>query len=171
MDWSADGRFILFWFFGEKTRGDIWVLPTFGDRKPYPLLHSEFGETWARFSPDGRWVAYVSNETGMNEVYVQEFQGSGGKVRVSTGGGNRPCWRGDGKELFYLSGGKLMAVDVKVVGSNFEAGVPRPLFEIPRSVDFEVSGDGQRFLIPVPVEETSPTPITVVLNWTADLKR
>jgi Tol biopolymer transport system component len=171
MDWSADGRFILYRTHGGKTRMDIWVLPTFGDRKPYPILHSEFGELWARFSPDGRWVAYVSNETGMAEVYVQEFQGSGGKVPVSTGGGNRPCWRGDGKELFYISRGKLMAVDVKVVGSNFEAGVSRQLFEIPRSVDFEVSGDGQRFLIPVPVEETSPTPITVVLNWTADLKR
>jgi len=171
MDWSADGRFILYRTHGGKTRMDIWVLPTFGDRKPYPFLQSEFGETWARFSPDGRWVAYVSNETGMTEVYVQEFQGSGGKVHVSTGGGNRPCWRGDGKELFYNSGGKLMAVDVKVVGSNFEAGVPRLLFEIPRSGGFEVSGDGQRFLIPVPVEETSPTPIKVVLNWTADLKR
>jgi Tol biopolymer transport system component len=171
MDWSADGRFILFRSFGGKTKFDIWVLPTFGDRNPYPFLQSEFGETWARFSPDGRWVAYVSNETGMTEVYVQEFQGSGGKVRVSTGGGNLPCWRRDGKELFYISGGKLMAVEVKVVGANFEAGVPRQLFEIPRSVGFEVSGDGQRFLIPVPVEETSPTPITVVLNWTADLKR
>lgn len=170
MDWSADGRFMLFRSFGEKTRMDIWVLPTFGDRKPYPLLQSEFNEIWARFSPDGRWVAYVSNETGMNEVYVQEFQGSGGKWRVSTGGGSFPSWRRDGKELFYISGGKLMAVDVKVVGSNFEAGVPRLLFGIPRSVGFEVSGDGQRFLIPVPVEETSPTPITVVLNWTADLK-
>src|SRR4029453_5598098 len=161
MDWSADGRFILYRTHGGKTRMDIWVLPTFGDRKPYPLLQSEFGELWARFSPDGRWVAYVSNETGGQEVYVQEFQGSGGKVLVSTGGGNRPSWRGDGKELFYISGGKLMAVDVKVVGSNFEAGVPRVLFEIPRSDGFEVSGDGQRFLIPVPVEETSPTPITV----------
>ncbi|HET9529649.1 MAG TPA: protein kinase [Blastocatellia bacterium] len=171
MDWSADGRFILFRTFGEKTRMDIWVLPTFGDRKPYPFLQSEFGETWARFSPDGRWVAYVSNETGMNEVYVREFQGSGGKVPISTGGGGSARWRVDGKELFYISGGKLVAVDVKVVGSNFEAGVPRVLFEIPRSVGFEVSGDGQRFLIPIPVEETSPTPITVVLNWTADLKR
>ena len=170
-DWSADGRFILYRVLGAKTKNDIWVLPLFGERKPYPLLQTEFGEFWARFSPDGRWVAYVSDETGTNEVYVREFSGSGGRLQVSVGGGSSPSWRRDGKELFYNSGGKLMAVDVKVSGSGFEPGVPKLLFEKGGGSIFDVSGDGQRFLIPVLVEESSPEPITVVLNWTADLKR
>src|SRR4030095_8967259 len=108
---------------------------------------TEFDEPWARFSPDGRWVAYVSDETGTEEVYVKEFQGSGGSKRVSTGGGCLPRWRRDGKELFYLSGGKMMAVDVKASGSSFEPGVPKLLFEmaaVSRSGNhFDVSGDGQ----------------------------
>ena len=170
-DWSADGRFILYRVLGAKTKNDIWVLPLFGDRKSYPLLQTEFVESAATFSPDGRWVAYVTDETGTNEVYVREFQGSGGGSRVSTGGGSFPRWRRDGKELFYSSGGKVMAVDVKASGSGFEPGAPRLLFERSGVGIFDVSGDGQRFLIPVLVEESSPEPITVVLNWTADLKR
>jgi Tol biopolymer transport system component/predicted Ser/Thr protein kinase len=170
-DWSADGRFILYRILGGKTKNDIWVLPMFGDRKPYPLLQTEFTESGAKFSPNGRWVAYVSDETGTSEVYVREFQGSGGSWRVSTGGGNFTRWRRDGKELFYSSGGNLMAVDVKASGSGFEPGVPKVLFERSGGGIFDVSGDGQRFLIPVLVEESSPEPITVVLNWTADLKR
>jgi hypothetical protein len=145
------------------------VLPLFGDRKPYPLLQTEFAEDEARFSPNGRWVAYESDETGTREVYVREFQGSGGRRQVSAGGGLSPRWRSDGKELFYLSGGELMGVEVKTNGSSFEAGVPKLLFE--RGFGFDVSGDGQRFLIPVPGEESLSAPITVVLNWTADLKR
>ena len=122
-------------------------------------------------------MAYESAETGTPEVYVREFQRAGGRRQVSAGGGRFACWPRNVKELFYLSGLKLMAVDVKVVGSNFEPGVPRMLFEKPL-VGFEVSRDGQRFLIAVPVEEGSSAPITgssvpitVVLNWTADLKR
>jgi serine/threonine protein kinase len=171
VDWSPDGRFILYFSAGANTKSDIWVLPLEGDRKPYPLLQTEFAETGARFSADGRWVAYVSNETGTPEVYVREFQGSGGRWRVSTGGGNSPRWRRDGKELFYASGGKLMAVDVKASGSSFEPGVPKLLFETSVPLVFDVSGDGQRFLFLAPVEESSPEPIDVVLNWTADLKR
>ena len=172
MDWSPDGRFILYSVLSGKTKRDIWVLPLFGDRKPYPLLNTDFMEPFARFSPDGRWVAYVSDETGTGEVYVREFQGSGASKRVSTGGGSIPHWRRDGKELFYNSGGKLMAVDVKANGSSFEPGVPRLLFERSGGAgDFDVSADGQRFLIPVLVEESAPDPITVVLNWTAEVKR
>ena len=170
-DWSADGRFILYRVLGGKTKNDIWVLPMFGDREPYPLLQTDFQESGARFSPDGRWVAYVSDETGTNEVYVRDFQRSGGSWRVSNGGGNPARWRRDGKELFYISGGKLMAVDVKAVGSSFEPGVPKLLFESRGVRFFDVSADGLRFLIPVPVEESAPEPITVVLNWTTDLKQ
>ncbi len=170
-DWSPDGRFLLYRTFGLRTKSDIWVLPTFGDKKPYPFLATESDEAFARFSPDGRWVAYASDDVGTSEVYVREFQGSGGSLRVSTGGGSFPCWRRDGKELFYFSGGKLMAVDVKARATSFEPGVPKLLFEKSGTWNYDVSRDGQRILIAVPVEKSSPEPITVVLNWAADLKR
>ena len=118
--WSADGRFILYTLGESGSNPDVWVLPLEGDRKPFPFLQTPFKETQARFSPNGRWVAYVSNESGRNEVYVQTFPASGGKWPVSTKGGTSPLWRGDGKELFYDSGdGKLMAVEVKT-GGTFE---------------------------------------------------
>lgn len=170
-DWSPDGRFLLYRTFGVRTKSDIWVLPMFGDKKPYPLLATEFDEAFARFSPDGRWVAYASDAVGTSEVYVREFQGTGGSWRVSTGGGSFPCWRRDGKELFYIWRGKLMAVDVKARATSFEPGVPKLLFETSGTWNYDVSRDGQRILIAVPVEESSPEPITVVLNWAADLKR
>ena len=169
-DWSPDGRFLLYRTFGVKTRSDIWAVPMFGDKKAYPLLETEFDEAFARFSPDGRWVAYVSDETGTSEVYVRRFQGSAGSWRISTDKGSAPRWRRDGTELFYVSGGKLMAVDVKLSESRFEPGVPKLLFEKSSISNYDVSRDGQQFLIAVPVE-SSPEPITVVLNWTADLKR
>jgi Tol biopolymer transport system component len=168
-DWSPDGRFLLYRTFGVKTKSDLWVLPMFGERKPYPFLETEFDEAFAIFSPDGRWVAYVSDETGTAELYVRRFQESGGSWRISTDGGTVPRWRRDGKELFYISGGKLMAVEVKASESSFELGAPRLLFEKSGISNYDVSKDGQQFLIAVPVE-SSPEPITVVLNWTADLK-
>jgi Tol biopolymer transport system component/predicted Ser/Thr protein kinase len=169
-DWSVDGRFILY-----RTRGDtnfeIWVLPLFGDQKPYALLQTGFSENFAKLSPNGKWVAYVSNETGANQVYVREFQGRGGKCLVSTGGGGAPHWRHDGKEIFYTDAGKIMAVDMKAGDAGFEPGVPKLLFERRGAARFDVSRDGQRFLVALPIEENPPEPIKVVMNWTADLKR
>jgi Tol biopolymer transport system component len=175
-DWSADGRFIVFESSNPKTGSDLWVLPLFGDMKPYPVLQTEFNESHGHFSPDGRWLAYVSNESGRNEVYIQSFPPSGGKWQVSTAGGAQPHWRHDGQELFYITPDrKLMAVNVQL-GQTFAVGAPTPLFqtkvaryEAPNR--YAVSNDGQRFLINTTVEEASETPITVVLNWTSTLKK
>jgi Tol biopolymer transport system component len=175
-DWSPDGRFILFDVSGQSNSSDVWVLPLFGDGKPYALLQTPFNELQAHFSPDGHWFAYTSNESGRYEVYVQSFPLSGGKWQASTDGGAEPHWRRDGKELFYIAADrKLMAVDVKL-GSTFETSAPKTLFqtqvvrhEAPNR--YVVTGDGQRFLVNSPVGEVSQTPITVVLNWTAALKK
>jgi Tol biopolymer transport system component len=174
-DWSPDGRYVLYHFSRQSL--DLWVLPLFGERRPEPFLRTDFQEMSGRFSPDGRFVAYVSNESGRFEVYVQSFPASGGKWQVSNGGGAAPRWRRDGRELFYLSADrKLMSVEVGGSADTFEAGVPKPLFEtrvdsITGAPLYDVSADGQRFLINVPVEENAPASVTVVLNWTADLKR
>ncbi|MCA1576165.1 MAG: hypothetical protein LC794_02220 [Acidobacteria bacterium] len=178
-DWSSDGQFIAFHALSGKTRADLWILPLFGDRQPYPFLQTQFGETFARFSPNGRWVAYTSDETGPRELFVQSFPAGRGKWQISRAGSGPPEWRADGKELFYVSVDKRMAVDVKTDGDAFEASTPKQLFEIRGpSVPgaggvpaFDASNDGKRFLIAASVEDYVFTPITVVLNWTADLKK
>ena len=174
-DWSRDGRFIVSSQFGTKGY-DIWVLPISGDRplvpgKPFPFLQTEFNERWAKLSPDSQWVAYTSNESGQNEVYVQTFPSPGGKSQISTGGGSRPVWRRDGRELFYIAAdGKLMAVEVKL-GSKLEAGAPKPLFDTRLgNGPFDISPDGRRFLLANPSEDAGRTPMTVVVNWTSQVK-
>ena len=175
-DWTADGRFILFESQNPKTAVDLMVLPLFGDRKPYPLLQGEFSESQGRVSPDGRWFAYTSNESGKNEVYVQSFPPTGGKWQISTTGGAQPHWRRDGKEVFYMAPDrKLMAVDVKL-GAAFETSAPKTLFQTqvvrPEAPNrYVVTEDGQRFLVNSSLEEVSQTPITVILNWNAQLKK
>ena len=177
-DWSSDGRFIAYHALSGKTRADIWILPLFGDRKAFPFLQTPHGEREARFSPNGRWIAYTSDETGPRELFVQSFPAGSGKWQISQGGAGPPEWRADGKELFYVSGDKLMAVEVRTDGNAFEAGTPKSLFEIRGPAlpgaggvaGFEASNDGKRFLVAVSVPEQTFTPITVVLNWTADLK-
>ncbi|HEV2201370.1 MAG TPA: protein kinase [Bryobacteraceae bacterium] len=174
-DWSRDGRYLILVTFGDpKTRSDVWVLPTFGDRKPFPYLQTEFAELWARLSPDGHWLAYTSDESKRNEIYVQSFPTPGGKWPVSTNGGERSVWSRDGKELYFVSpDGKMMAAEVKS-GSKFEAGVPKPLFDVrlPGGPNpwFDVGKDG-RFLIPIQAEQTANAPMTVVVNWQAELKK
>ena len=182
MDWSPDGRFIAFSSGTPSSLGDMWILPLDGDRKPFAYLQTKAREGSGRFSPDGRWMAYVSNESGQPEVYVQAFRGApagtGGKWQVSSGGGGQPAWRRDGRELFYLSGpdARLMAVEVKT-GETFEAGSPRVLFDTglaaarrgPRN-DYSASPDGQRFLLRVPTSAASE-PVQVLVNWPAVLKR
>lgn len=159
------GRFFLYSRSDSRTRADLEVLPLIGERKPFPFVKGDFDEAIGRFSPDGRWVAYRSNETGRNEVYVQPFPGPGGKLQVSTNGGTQPRWRSDGKELFYLApDAKLVAVPVRVSGSTFEAGVPIALFQTRISGGYAVAADG-RILINTRVGEAAVSPITLLLNW------
>jgi WD40-like Beta Propeller Repeat len=158
---------------------DLWVLPLTGDRRPMPFLQTQFEERQGQFSPNGRRVAYISDESGRYEVYVQSFPALGGKWQISTDGGTEPSWRRDGKELFYLAAdGKLMVVEVKA-NSTF-ASVPRALFVAPSvGLDpgarllstYSVTADGQRFLFNSSLKESTSTPITVVFNWTAELPK
>ena len=172
-DWSRDGRFVLYVEAGAKTGWDLWALPMVGDRKPMAVMNSPFEERSGKFSPDGRWVAYQSNFSGRFEIYVQPFPGPGGKLQVSTAGGTFPRWRADGKELFFIApNAKLMSVPVGPSHSTFEAGSPVALFQThivtggvaALESQYAVSGDG-RFLINTRVDESTPTPITLILNW------
>ena len=173
-DWSSDGRYCVYTVVDPATKSDIWVLPLFGDRKPLPFVATSFREFHPRFSPDGRWLAYVSDESGRLEIYVQSFPASGGKWMISDGGGAQPVWRRDGRELFYISPDrKLMSVEVKA-DTTFQASIPQPLFDT--RVDdhrsnnrYDIAPDAQRFLINVPIESQTAAPITVVLNWPAAL--
>jgi Tol biopolymer transport system component len=170
-DWSADGRYLTYYRTDPKRRNDVWVLPLFGDRKPFPLIQTEFNEWQAQFSPDGKWIVYVSDESGVSQVYVQAFPMQSGKVSISTAGGTQPRWRGDGKELFYLAPDrKLMAVTV-TTGTTFEVGSPHPLFQTTLDPTafrqmYEASADGNRFLLNA-VIESAAQPLSVVLNWPA----
>ncbi len=170
-DWTRDGRLILGQKYGK--RNDLWILPTFGDRNPYPFLQTEFDEFQGTFSPDGRWIAYTSNQSGDYEVYVQPFPSSGKKWRISGTGGAQPRWGRDGRELFYLSLDRnVIAVEVKENEGEFEAGATQILFKAPISspyfpfgMDYDVSADGQRFLVSASIEEAKP-PINIIFNWT-----
>jgi Tol biopolymer transport system component/predicted Ser/Thr protein kinase len=182
--WSRDGRFLLYNTFQVPgTLQDIWVLPLEGDRKAVLLLGTEFQEREGNFSPDMRWIAYTSTESGRPEVYVRPFLASGssgapslgeGKWQVSKDGGTLPKWRADGKELIFRApNGSPMAVDVTTTGAAFQAGVPKQLFALPANVgDWDVTADGKRFIAGMPpARQNVQTPITVVLNWEAALKK
>jgi Tol biopolymer transport system component/tRNA A-37 threonylcarbamoyl transferase component Bud32 len=176
-DLTADGRYAIYDTGTSANTTQLWGLPLFGDRKPFIFVQGAFGATSAQFSPNGRYLAYASNETGRNEIYVQTFPEHTGKWQISASGGTEPTWRSDGKELFYLTlDEKLMAVDVNTESPSFQAGIPKPLFQaqlVPLSYWRNIyvpSPDGQRFLMLVPANETKAPPITVVVNWPALLK-
>ena len=180
LDWSKDGRFLLYSQGDPKTGGDLWALPMTGnDRKPVVVANTAFEERQGQFSPDGRWVAYQTNESGSSfEIVVQAFPEPSGKWQVSTGGGTQPRWRADGKELYFIAPDrKLMAVPVAVLGSAFEAGKPVALFATrilggggQFKPQYAVSRDG-RFLINQVVEESTAAPITLILNWHPEQKK
>jgi Tol biopolymer transport system component/predicted Ser/Thr protein kinase len=191
--WSPDGQLLAFHEVNPTTQRDIWVLrmgdttqssaqvpsPGLGQtRKAEPFLRTQFDEAVPQFSPDGRWLAYISNATGRYEIYVQSYPGPGGKWQISAEGGSEPKWNRNGRELFYRSGDKMMAVDI-ATQPGFAAGTPRMLFEgryetapFP-GTNYDVSPDGQRFLMLKPVEQAqaAPTQINVVLNWFEELKQ
>jgi eukaryotic-like serine/threonine-protein kinase len=172
--WSPDGQFTL-WFTQGEPPMKLGLLPVAGDRKPRVFLQAETALRHGQFSPDGRWIAYGSYESGKPEVYVAPFPGPGGKRQVSTGGGATPRWRRDGKELFYLaSDSQLMSTEVNGKGVAFEIGAVRPLFRTRAAapaLTYDVTADGQRFLVINSVEEEESSPLTLVVNWTAGVKR
>jgi len=174
-DWSSDGRFVLYTLGGSfPATSDIWALPLFGDRKPFPVANGPFRESLGAFSPDGRWVAYMSDETGQPNVYIQPFRRPGGKQRVSVNSGRNPHWRGDGKELFYLDAdGAMTAVSI-TVAETITVALPETLFPIgtlSTNQMFSATRDGQRFLVNArPPNTASVSPLTVIVNWTSTLE-
>jgi Tol biopolymer transport system component len=175
-DWSRDGRWILTAAQGPVNKWDIWTRRSDGDPTPVAFLQTSFSERNPRLSPDGRWLAYQSSESGRPEIYVQPFPGPGGKWQVSTDGGTQPQWRGDGKELFYLGAGRRLTAVPVTAGETFESGSPTALFRV-RLVDPTLSGpswavtsDGQRFLLNAPVTDIGAR-FAVVTNWTSELGR
>jgi eukaryotic-like serine/threonine-protein kinase len=178
-DWSADGRFLLYQDTDPKTRIDLWVLPMSGDKKPQPVVRSPFTDFQGRFSPDGKWIAYVSNESGRPEVYIQSYPEAKTRVQISTSGGYQPLWRHDGKELFFLNTAiDAIAVDISTSNDgSLKAGIPHKLFSAPpvllatRRNSWEVTPDGQRFLfVSGQQQSTAAVPLTVVVNWLAGEK-
>jgi serine/threonine protein kinase len=168
-DWSRDGRYLIFYQIDPVTKYDIWALPLTGDRKPYPLLQTAFNEHRATLSPDVRWLAYCSDETGRDEIYVQSFPTLGNKWKVSDGGGTRPVWSRNGKELFYIASDRKLMVSAVSAGAKFEAGSPQPLFTTRPNITrfFDVSPDGRRFLLVDPLPDPVTPPINLLFNWHA----
>ncbi|HEX5430505.1 MAG TPA: protein kinase [Bryobacteraceae bacterium] len=189
--WSHDGRFLLYYTVGTKAGFDLWVLPVTngGDSKPVLLLGTRFNEAFGAFSPDMRWIAYLSDESGRAEIYVRPFVASGpsgapalgdGKWQLSNLGSASPMatraikWRSDGKEIFFIGlNGAMMSVDVDGSGPAFQMGAPRKLFTPGPNSGWDATGDGKRFLMALPVaqQNAASAPISVILNWQALLKR
>jgi serine/threonine protein kinase/Tol biopolymer transport system component len=175
--WSPDNKFLILMTISNdsSTDTDIWTLPLFGGRKPLPYLQTKFDEFGGRLSPDGKWVLYSSDESGRHEVYVRPLHGSGGKLLVSAAGGFTPVWSHDGKEIFYLSlNSELMAARVSQNGSELAIDVAHLLFQTQAEFFlpiFDVSPDGRRFIIVTTMPQKSRSPITVVVNWDAGLKK
>jgi eukaryotic-like serine/threonine-protein kinase len=173
-DWSSDGKLLLF----NLNNNEIDALPLSGDRKPYPVLKGR--QVQARLSPDGHWITYSSQEfgieSGRDEVFVENFPPTGGKWKISHSGGIEPSWGRDGKELYFMSGTKLVSVEVKAAGSSLEWGAPKEMFDVPlitsqtRRNRYVVTADGQRFLFVTTPKTLDTTPFVVVQNWQTGLK-
>jgi dipeptidyl aminopeptidase/acylaminoacyl peptidase len=177
MDISPDGHYALFQKNDRVTGSDLWLLPLAGDKTPKPYLVTKQITGDARFSPDGHWVAYASDDSGRREVYVQSFPEIGRAIRISVNGGRRPEWRKDGKELYYIApDGSLIAVGVNGAGPLFQVSAPQPLFQVSPTGDYarrqyQPSADGTRFLVNARVDDTTPQVLNVLLNWKAQVKK
>ena len=165
--WSADGRFIAY-----TTRGsNVWILPLFGDREPFAFAETPFIEASAVFSPDGRWIAYSTTDTGDRHVYIERLDAPGPRFQVSVRNGREPFWRADGKELYYHGPDRMfMAVSADLSGETPVLGPPRPLFQLQfRGWDVRHHiaplPDGSAFVMNVPVTGSTPPPLSFVLNW------
>jgi Tol biopolymer transport system component len=182
--WSRDGRFLVYFEIDPKTKRDIWVLPMGGaDRQPMPFLRSEFNEINGQLSPDSRWMAYTSDESGQREVYVRPFPAGEGRRKISTQGGEQPRWRGDGNELFFLGAdGNMMAVAVKSAPRakpSFDTGTPRSLFAARLAqvfndtlFEYDVTSDGERFLLDAAGGSSLSAPqLDIVVNWNSSPKK
>ena len=180
-DWSKDGRWLLYYEIHPTAGRDLWALDmTSPDLTPRVVANTPAQEAQAQFSPDGRWVAYQTNESGRFEVVVQPFPAAGGKWQVSTAGGVAPRWRADGKKLYFLApDATMMAAPVTAAGASFAAGTPVALFPsriqgggsvVADRMPYAVARDG-RFLINQPVADATAEPITLILNWNPDAKK
>jgi Tol biopolymer transport system component len=189
---TLDEKWLFYARSGEKTQMDLWALPLSagasqaGGSQPHPVVNSEFNEQQPQVSPDGRWLAYMSDVTGRFEIYVRPLTADatvGEPTRVSTSGGIQPRWGPDGRELFFVnvsrgtSAAEMTTVPVQPSGGRFASGAPASLFKVPMAPklligrDYDVSADGQQFLVGTVVDDAQSTPVTLVLNWRAGLKK
>lgn len=178
-DWSPDGKAIclgispLFSRVASSTQSDLWIQAMEGERKMSPFVESPYNETDGRFSPDGRWIAYTSDETGRREIYLRPYPGPGTAIKVSTSGGSSPVWRRDGRELFYISdSNRTMSVEIRPANSSVAIGVVRELFaRTPIMAEYDVFPDGRRFLINRVIEPSETEPVTIVVNWMERIRK
>ena len=171
LSWSPDGKQLLIMMSSSKTRLDVSVLGM-EDLKAHPLLQSASNEGQAEFSPDGKWIAYMATDAGRQDVYVMPYPNTGRKWQVSARGGAFPHWRGDGREIFYLApDGTVVSVPAEAYGSDLTLGKPQQLFQLSADGNYDVTADGQRFLVTTPAQWAEQPPLSLVLNWTSELDR
>jgi Tol biopolymer transport system component len=178
--WSPDGRFICYTETNVEDGGNLWILPVDRPKQAFPFIRTPLREGQGRFSPDGRWVAYYSEESGTGQIYVRRFRegpAAEDKWQVSTAGGIQPRWRSDGKEIYFLAPGKVMAAAVQLGAESIELNEPRPLFDYPAPsafwsrYEYNVSPDGQRFLLLTSADERPFGSMTLLQNWEKALAR
>lgn len=171
--WSSDGRYVLFDFVGKNTHGtDVWAMPLFGDRKPFPVAEGPGDENWGVFSPDHKWVAYASDESGRAEIYVVPFPGPGGKWQVSTEGAVTPFWTAANELSYVTPDAHVIATELQFQGSNLVVGKSRQLFggrAFGSASGLYPASDGKRWLVAFPVDEANASPLVLTTNWTAAL--
>lgn len=164
-DWSRNGLSLIVGLTDPITRDDLWLLAARGDDDPRPLVRSPFSETEATVSPDGKWIAFASDESGHNEIYMDSFPVPSQRARLTLGGGSMPRWRGDGREITFRRGREIHAVTLTPAGATLEAAATTKLFETAGDIrSYDVTSDGTRFLVNVPAEAATP-PVQVIVNW------